>query len=130
MCPSVDPTPMAGGRKGEEEERMKKRTEEVSSASARTRYEYTHASQLCFLLSGEAGAVVNDTAFSSLRKLNGVRVVKAVHDRGDGKMHFIGANWIEALILTETLEYIYRLYDPQVAITGDEKEGLGCPSPS
>lgn len=89
-----------------------RRRREVSSLLEKTPYEYMHASQLCFLLSGEAGAVVNDPSFSSLRKLDGGR--RKTNESEDGRMYFIGANWIEIVILTETLEYIHRLYDPQV----------------
>ncbi|PHJ22788.1 sec16 sec23-binding domain [Cystoisospora suis] len=84
---------------------------EVFSSSDKTPYAYMHASQLCSLLSGEAGAVVNDPSFSSLRKLEGD--MRKTNKSEDGRLYFIGANWIESVILTETLEYIYRLYDPQ-----------------
>ncbi|PFH31635.1 hypothetical protein BESB_026090 [Besnoitia besnoiti] len=62
---------------------------------------YRHASQLCALLAGKT--VVPSSLLPGLER----------QGAPDGNLLCIGGNPIEELILTETFEYLQRLYDPQ-----------------
>nr|PUA86796.1 Sec16 Sec23-binding domain protein [Toxoplasma gondii TgCATBr9] len=84
--------------------------ETESSASPSSWCGCLHASQLCALLAGKTVAPVSllDPLPRKLGTTSGRRL-----SREDGTLFSIGGSPVEEVILTETLEYLYRLHDPQ-----------------
>ncbi|CBZ49674.1 conserved hypothetical protein [Neospora caninum Liverpool] len=83
---------------------------ESEGSSVSSPCEWRHASQLCALL---AGKTVIPAALSAPVHHGMGTGSDPRHPREDGSLLFIGGYPVEQVILTETLEYLHRLHDPQ-----------------
>ncbi|KEP62597.1 UNVERIFIED_CONTAM: hypothetical protein HHA_294730 [Hammondia hammondi] len=84
--------------------------ETESSASPSSWCGCLHASQVCALLAGKTVAPVS--LLDPLPRKLGATSFRRL-SREDGNLFSIGGYPVEEVILTETLEYLYRLHDPQ-----------------